>query len=63
MPDGSIERSSHDQVTWNETVRNDLSDIFGRLAIVETEVQKVIRQGTNKATEGQKNGRSLRGQQ
>ncbi|OQE40535.1 hypothetical protein PENNAL_c0742G03519, partial [Penicillium nalgiovense] len=60
---GSIERSSHDQVTWNETVRNDLADIFGRLAIVETEVQKVIRQGINKTTEGQKTGRSLRRQQ
>ncbi|KAJ5051329.1 hypothetical protein NUH16_003468 [Penicillium rubens] len=59
---GSIERLSYDQVIWNETVRNDLADIFGRLAIVETEVQKVIRQGTNKTTEGQKTGRSLRRQ-
>ncbi|OQE38142.1 hypothetical protein PENNAL_c0785G06521, partial [Penicillium nalgiovense] len=60
---GSIERSSHDQATWNETIRNDLVDILGRLAIVETEVQKVNRQGTNKSTEGQKTGRSLRRQQ
>ncbi|KAJ5040805.1 hypothetical protein NUH16_011097 [Penicillium rubens] len=59
----SIERSSHDQATWNETIRNDLVDILGRLAIVETEVQKVNRQGTNKSTEGQKTGRSLRRQQ
>ncbi|CAG8217862.1 unnamed protein product [Penicillium salamii] len=59
----SIERSSHDQVTWNETVRNDLVDILGRLAIVETEVQKVTGQGTNKSTEGQKTGRSMRRQQ
>ncbi|CAG8224057.1 unnamed protein product [Penicillium nalgiovense] len=47
---GSIERSSHDQATWNETIRNDLVDILGRLAIVETEFQKVNRQGTNKST-------------
>ncbi|CAG8002252.1 unnamed protein product [Penicillium salamii] len=60
---GSIERSSHDQATWNKTIRNDLVDILGRLAIVETKVQKVNRQGTNKSTEGQKTGRSLRRQQ
>ncbi|KZN87661.1 hypothetical protein EN45_062220 [Penicillium chrysogenum] len=60
---GSIERSSHDQATWNETIRNDLVDILGRLAIVETEVLKVTGQGTNKSTECQKTGRSLRRQQ
>ncbi|CAG8210968.1 unnamed protein product, partial [Penicillium nalgiovense] len=59
----SIERSSHDQATWNETIRNDLVDILGRLAIVEIEVQKVTGQGTNKSTECQKTGRSLRRQQ
>ncbi|CAG8937577.1 unnamed protein product, partial [Penicillium nalgiovense] len=60
---GSIERLSHDQGAWNEAVRNDLVDILGRLAIVETEVQKVTGQGTNKSTEGQKTGRSMRRQQ
>ncbi|CAG8192546.1 unnamed protein product [Penicillium nalgiovense] len=60
---GSIERLSHDQGAWNEAVRNDLVDILGRLAIVETEVQKVTGQGTNKSTESQKTGRSLRRQQ
>ncbi|CAG8146991.1 unnamed protein product, partial [Penicillium nalgiovense] len=55
----SIERLSHDQGAWNEAVRNDLVDILGRLAIVETEVQKVTGQGTNKSTEGQKTGRSM----
>ncbi|KAM0699789.1 hypothetical protein Q7P36_000425 [Cladosporium allicinum] len=60
---GSIERLSHDQGAWNEAVRNDLVDILGRLAIVETEVQKVTGQGTNKSTEGQKTGRSLRRRQ
>ncbi|CRL30236.1 unnamed protein product [Penicillium camemberti] len=59
----SIEGSSHDQVTWNETIRNDLADIFGRLAIVETEIQKVTRQGSKKATEAQKIRRSVRSQQ
>ncbi|CAG8892978.1 unnamed protein product [Penicillium nalgiovense] len=59
----SIERSSHDQGAWNEAVRNDLVDILGRLAIVETEVQKVTGQGTNKSTEGQKPGRSMRRRQ
>ncbi|OGE46595.1 hypothetical protein PENARI_c172G06730 [Penicillium arizonense] len=58
----SIERSSHDQATWNETIRNDLADIYGRLAIVESEIQKGTRQGSNKAIEGQKIGRSLRRQ-
>ncbi|CAG7935507.1 unnamed protein product [Penicillium nalgiovense] len=58
----SIERSSHDQVTLNETVRNDLADIFGRLAIVESEIQKLTRQGSNKA-EVQKARRSVRSQQ
>ncbi|KAJ5869309.1 hypothetical protein N7455_004250 [Penicillium solitum] len=60
---GSIERLSHDQGAWNEAVRNDLVDILGRLAIVETEVQKVTGQGTNKSTEGQKTGRSMRRRQ
>ncbi|CAI7621241.1 unnamed protein product [Penicillium viridicatum] len=60
---GSIERLSHDQGAWNEDVRNDLVDILGRLAIVETEVQKVTGQGTNKSTEGQKTGRSMRRRQ
>ncbi|CAG8007459.1 unnamed protein product [Penicillium nalgiovense] len=55
----SIEHLSHDQGAWNEAVRNDLVDILGRLAIVETEVQKVTGQGTNKSTEGQKTGRSM----
>ncbi|OGE46860.1 hypothetical protein PENARI_c097G08980 [Penicillium arizonense] len=59
----SIERSSQGQATWNETIRNDLADIFGRLAIVESEIQKGTRQGSNKATEGQKTGRPLRRQQ
>ncbi|CAG8133458.1 unnamed protein product [Penicillium nalgiovense] len=53
-PTEYIKRSLHDQVTWIETGRKDLADIFGRLAIVETEVQKVIREGTNKSIEGQK---------
>ncbi|KAJ5038488.1 hypothetical protein EN45_042630 [Penicillium chrysogenum] len=59
----SIERLSHDQGAWNEAVRNDLVDILGRLAIVETEVQKVTGQGTNKSTEGQKTGRPMRRRQ
>ncbi|KAJ5300116.1 hypothetical protein PENANT_c107G03825 [Penicillium antarcticum] len=52
----SIERSSQGQATWNETIRNDLADIFGRLALVESEIQKGTRPGSNKATEGQKIG-------
>ncbi|CAG8214254.1 unnamed protein product [Penicillium nalgiovense] len=60
---GSIERLPHDQGAWNEAVRNDLVDMLGRLALVETEVQKVTGQGTNKSTEGQKTGRSMRRRQ
>ncbi|CAG8147855.1 unnamed protein product [Penicillium salamii] len=56
----SIESSSYAQSTCNETVRNDLADIFARLAIVETEMEKVAKQGGNKARGGQKTGRSLR---
>ncbi|KAK9847466.1 hypothetical protein MYU51_018705 [Penicillium brevicompactum] len=56
----SIESSSSVQSTCNETVRNDLADIFARLAIVETEMKKVAKQGNNKAIEGQQTGRSLR---
>lgn len=56
----SIESSSYVQSTCNETVRNDLADIFARLAIVETEIKKVAKHGGNKATGGQKPGRSLR---
>ncbi|OQE68742.1 hypothetical protein PENNAL_c0147G10666 [Penicillium nalgiovense] len=48
------------QSTRNDTVRNDLADIFARLAIVETEMKEVAKRGNNKATEGQKTGRSLR---
>ncbi|KAI2734439.1 hypothetical protein DTO013E5_9992 [Penicillium roqueforti] len=57
----SIESSSYVQSTRNETVRNDLADIFARLAIVETEMKKVAKRGNNKATEGQGIRRSLRG--
>jgi hypothetical protein len=56
----SIESSSYVQSTCNETVRNDLADIFARLAIVETEMKKVAKQGNNKATGEPENGRSLR---
>ncbi|KAJ5033237.1 hypothetical protein NUH16_003153 [Penicillium rubens] len=56
----SIESSLYVQSTCNETVRNDLADIFARLAIVETEMDKVAKQGNNEATGGQKTGRSLR---
>ncbi|KAJ5033168.1 hypothetical protein NUH16_003084 [Penicillium rubens] len=56
----SIESSSYVQSTCNETVRNDLADIFAPLAIVETGMNKVAKQGNNKATGGQKTGRSLR---
>ncbi|KAJ5202882.1 hypothetical protein N7449_004961 [Penicillium cf. viridicatum] len=38
--------------TYNKTVRNDLADIFARLAIVETEIKKVAKRDNNKATEG-----------
>ncbi|KAJ5202879.1 hypothetical protein N7449_004958, partial [Penicillium cf. viridicatum] len=43
----SIESSS----TYNKTVRNDLANIFARLAIIETKIKKVAKQGNNKATE------------
>ncbi|KAI3260291.1 hypothetical protein CBS147308_10294 [Penicillium roqueforti] len=56
----SIESSSYVQSTCNETVRNDLADIFARLAIVETEMKKVAKRGNNKATEDQSIRRSLR---
>ncbi|KAI3093932.1 hypothetical protein CBS147333_10055 [Penicillium roqueforti] len=59
----SIESSSYDQSTCNGTVRNDLADIIARLAIMETEIKKVAKQAENKATEGQKIGRSLRRRQ
>ncbi|KAJ5202936.1 hypothetical protein N7449_005015 [Penicillium cf. viridicatum] len=59
----SIESSSYDQSAWNETVRNDLADVIARLAIMETEIKKVAKQAENKATEGQKIGRSLRRRQ
>ncbi|KAJ5384706.1 hypothetical protein N7517_002617 [Penicillium concentricum] len=56
----SIESSSYVQSTCNETVRNDLADIFARLAIVETEMKKVAKRVNNKVTEGQSIRRSLR---
>ncbi|KAJ5033218.1 hypothetical protein NUH16_003134 [Penicillium rubens] len=56
----SIESSSYAQRTCNETVRNDLADIFARLVIVETEMKKVAKPGNNKAIEVQSIRRSLR---
>ncbi|KAJ5319728.1 hypothetical protein N7508_000011 [Penicillium antarcticum] len=43
-----------------ETIRNDIADVFGRLAIVKIEIQNVTRQGSKRATESQKTGRFLR---
>ncbi|KAK9846721.1 hypothetical protein MYU51_001359 [Penicillium brevicompactum] len=56
----SIESSWYAQSTCNDTVRNDLADIFARLAIVETEMKKVAKQSNSKATGRQSTGRSLR---
>ena len=59
----SIESSSYDQSTWNQTVRDDLAGIFARLAILETNIGKVLEERPKKVTVDQKSGRSLRRQQ
>ncbi|KAG0159813.1 hypothetical protein Pdw03_0983 [Penicillium digitatum] len=55
-----VERSSIDQSARHKTVRKELDEIFARSVVVETEIQRMVKQGHNKAAEGQKTSWSLR---
>jgi len=63
----SMENSLNSQSSWNETVRNDLAEILNRLAIVETNIEKIAKPAeqitTEAATKDHRVGRILRSHQ
>ena len=57
-----MQHSMSNQSSWNETIRSDLKDIRSRLAIVETTIENIVKQGGNTTTGGHRIGRKLRSQ-
>lgn len=59
----SMQKSLGNQNSWIATIRSDLEDIRSRLAVVETTMEMVAKEGENDTTMGNATRRTLRSQQ
>lgn len=59
----SMQNSLDNQNSWIATIRSDLEDIRSRLAVVETTMKMVAKEGETDTTEGNASRRTLRSQQ
>ncbi|KAI3097957.1 hypothetical protein CBS147333_9195 [Penicillium roqueforti] len=59
----SMQKSLDNQNSWIVTIRSDLEDIRSRLAVVETTMEMVAKEGENDTTMGIATRRTLRSQQ
>ncbi|KAI3093169.1 hypothetical protein CBS147333_10128 [Penicillium roqueforti] len=58
----SMQKSLDNQNSWMATIRSDLDDIRSRLAVVETAMEMVAKEGENDTTEDNATRRTLRSQ-
>ncbi|KAI3094023.1 hypothetical protein CBS147333_10047 [Penicillium roqueforti] len=58
----SMQKSLDSQNSWMATIRSDLDDIRSRLAVVETAMEMVAKEGENDTTEDNATRRTLRSQ-
>ena len=56
----SMQNSLSNQTTCNEAIRSDLEEIRSRLAVVETAVETMTKEGEKTTAEGHRIGRTLR---
>lgn len=56
----SMQKSLDNQNSWMATIRSDLDDIRSRLAVVETAMEMVAKEGENDTTEDNATRRTLR---
>lgn len=59
----SIQKTMDNQNSWIATICSDLEDIRSRLAVVETTMEMVAKEGETDTTEGNATRRTLRSQQ
>ena len=52
--------SPSNQTNWDETLRSDLEDIRGRLAVVEAAIEVTAKEGEKNTAEGKTTGRKRR---
>ncbi|OQE08172.1 hypothetical protein PENFLA_c143G03423 [Penicillium flavigenum] len=58
-----MQKSLDNSNSWIETIRSDLEDIRSRLAVVETSMEMMAKEGKNSTTEDNATRRTLRSQQ
>jgi archaellum component FlaC len=58
-----MQKSLDNQSSWIATIRSDLEDIRSRLAVVETTMEMVAKEGENNTTKGNATRRTLWSQQ
>jgi hypothetical protein len=58
-----MQNSLNNQNSWITTIRSDLEDIRNRLAVVESAMEMMAKEGENNTTEDNATRRTLRSQQ
>ncbi|CAG8129200.1 unnamed protein product [Penicillium nalgiovense] len=58
-----MQKALEDSNSWIATIRSDLEDIRSRLAVVETAMEMMAKEGKNSTTEDDATRRTLRSQQ